>query len=97
MFDSTEETPEEREKRLYKEKLKSLTMRGGHKDGRHVHRPKPNMSFDGAIQGERRADGTFMPYLVGPDQIPVTQKMREDIGERKFQSLVTDAKQGNSQ
>lgn len=98
MSDSTSnsETPEEREKRLYKEKLKSLTMIGGQKNGRYVFRDKPNMSFDGAIQGEHRADGSFMPYVRESDHIPVTRKMRTDMGEKTFQSAVNDAKRGTT-
>lgn len=70
---SSEETPEEREKRLYKEKLQSLTWKGAAGNGRFVHRPKPNMSWEKGITGESRPDGTFMPYLDA-NLNPITTK-----------------------
>ena len=90
----TEETPEERDKREFKEKIRSLSfgpVPGGSREGRFAFRPGPNMAIDGAVVGERRPDGSVMPYVREGDLVPITAKMRADMGHAKFEQAVREA------
>jgi hypothetical protein len=65
----------------YKEKLRSLRFArvpGGSRPERLPFREKPNMSWEKAIQGERRPDGSFMPYVRESDLAPITAKQMAD-------------------
>lgn len=49
------------------------------------------MAIDGAIVGERRVDGSVMPYVREGDLVPITAKMRADMGHAKFEQAVREA------
>ena len=93
MSSSDDRTPEEIE--AYKEKLRSLTMKGGQKDGKYVFRPKPNMSWEQGIQGEHRPGGTFMPYVRASDLTPITAKQMAD-NRGHFEKQIKDLRSSGS-
>lgn len=57
---------EEAAKAAYREKLESLRfgkVPGGTRAGKQGKRAKPNPAWERGTKGERRVDGSFMPYL----------------------------------
>lgn len=69
-------------------------MRGGHKDGKFVYRPKPDMSWEKGIQGETRPDGSFMPYVRASDLSPITAKQMAD-NRGSFEKQIKQARTGD--
>jgi hypothetical protein len=73
----------------YREKLRSLRFHTSGSQSRLPFREKPDGSWEKGIQGERRADGSFMPYVHASDLTPITAKQMAD-NRRSYESQLRE-------
>lgn len=76
----------------YKAKLKSLSfgsVPGGTRQGRAKLRPKQaSNSWEAGVKGERRVDGSFMPY-IDQDMNPIRMKQWSE-NRHAYEAQVTE-------